>query len=148
MNTAVYFAGGGGEGAGRAWRRGFVEENAALQTDLLVLNLRERQLLLSIRGSWGPGPGPGGWGSGDVPGWGRTAGSKGKGMEGVIRAKDTIAMIQIKILKNSFPHQTLKIKDYWVFHGTWDTKNLQGRPIWKAFIPNYLAFEIIWNNLK
>lgn len=32
-------------------------------------------------------------------------------MEGVITAKDTITMIQIKILKNSFPHQTLKTKD-------------------------------------
>ena len=30
--------------------KGFVEENAALQTDLLVLNLRERRLLLSNRG--------------------------------------------------------------------------------------------------
>ena len=42
---------------------------------------------------------------------GQTAGSKGKGMEGIITAKDTIAIIQIKILKNSFPHQTLEIKD-------------------------------------
>lgn len=32
-------------------------------------------------------------------------------MEGVITAKDTITIIQIRILKNSFPHQTLKIKD-------------------------------------
>ena len=51
VNTDVYLAGGGGEGAGErriSWQgltRGVVEENATLQTDLLVLNLRERRLL-------------------------------------------------------------------------------------------------------
>lgn len=72
---------------------GFVEEKAALQTDLPVLNRRERRLLLSNRGREGPGLGPGRRGCGDVPGWGPTARPEGRGKEGVVTAKDTISVI-------------------------------------------------------
>lgn len=77
---------------------GFVEEKAALQTDLPVLNRRERRLLLSNRGREGPGRegpglGPGRRGCGDVPGWGPTACPEGRGKEGVVTAKDTISVI-------------------------------------------------------
>lgn len=48
---------------------------------------------------------------------------KGQGKEGVVTAQDTVGVISRKIVENSHPHQTLKVKDYSVFTGTPDTKN-------------------------
>lgn len=48
---------------------------------------------------------------------------KGQGKEGVVTAKDIAGVISRKMVEDSCPHQTLKIKSQSVFNGTPDTKS-------------------------